>query len=87
MKKISLLLTCLFAVVGMAVAQSRSVSGVVISSEDEQPVLGASVTVKGTKLATVTDIDGKFALHNLPNNAKTLVVTYIGMKTKRGVYR
>ncbi|MBR6287291.1 MAG: carboxypeptidase-like regulatory domain-containing protein, partial [Bacteroidaceae bacterium] len=82
MKKISLLLACLFAVVSMAIAQSRSVTGVVTSSEDEQPVMGASVTVKGTKLATVTDIDGKFALHNLPSNAKTIVVSYIGMKTK-----
>lgn len=58
------------------------VTGVVISADDDEPVVGASVMVKGTKIGTSTDIDGKFTISKLPGNAKTLVVSYIGMKTK-----
>lgn len=59
------------------------VTGVVISADDDEPVVGASVMVKGTKTGTSTDIDGKFTISKLPRNAKTLVVSYIGMKTKQ----
>ena len=80
-KKIALIFTCLFAVVGMAMAQSR-VTGTVISSDDEQPVVGASVLVKGTTVGTITDLNGNFTITNVPSNAKTLVISYIGMKTQ-----
>ncbi|MDR1811157.1 MAG: SusC/RagA family TonB-linked outer membrane protein [Prevotella sp.] len=62
-------------------AQNIKVSGKVISSEDNLPVIGAPVTVKGNpSISTVTDIDGNFVL-NVPQGAKTLVVSYIGMQT------
>ncbi|MBO5186804.1 MAG: SusC/RagA family TonB-linked outer membrane protein [Prevotella sp.] len=71
----------------MSFAQGGSVSGTVID-ETGEPVIGASVLVKGTKTGGVTDIDGKF---RLPNAAgKTLVITYIGydkkeVKAKNGI--
>ncbi|EFF52020.1 hypothetical protein CUY_5323, partial [Bacteroides ovatus SD CMC 3f] len=37
-----------------------------ISEEDGQPVVGASVLVKGTTLGTITDVDGNFNLSNVP---------------------
>jgi TonB-linked SusC/RagA family outer membrane protein len=77
-----LLLTCLFIGIGLATAQVSKVTGVVISEEDGLPVVGASVLVKGTTVGTVTDMDGKFALNNVPSSAKTLVVSYIGMQTQ-----
>lgn len=43
-------------------AQVTSVTGTVTSSDDGQPVVGATVTVKGTKAVTVTDLNGKFTI-------------------------
>ncbi|MCQ5319608.1 carboxypeptidase-like regulatory domain-containing protein, partial [Phocaeicola vulgatus] len=50
--------------------------------EDGLPVVGASILVKGTTVGTVTDMDGKFTLSNVPSSAKTLVVSFIGMATQ-----
>ena len=54
-KRIVLFMTCLFAVIGLAIAQTR-VQGVVLSQEDNEPIVGASILVKGTTIGTVTDI-------------------------------
>ncbi len=80
-RKLMLLLACFFMGIGLVTAQTQTVTGVVISDEDGQPVVGASVLVKGTNLGTITDIDGKFTLSNVPSSAKTLQVSYIGMIT------
>ncbi|MDR3822900.1 MAG: TonB-dependent receptor, partial [Bacteroides sp.] len=58
------------------------VTGVVISEEDGQPVIGASVLVKGTQIGAITGVDGDFTLPNVPSSAKTLVISYIGMQTQ-----
>ncbi len=79
-RKLMLLLTCLFVGIGLVTAQTQKVTGVVISEEDGQPVVGASVLVSGTNLGTITDIDGKFTLSGVPSSAKTLQVSYIGMQ-------
>ena len=55
------------------------VSGIVISSEDEEPLIGATVTIKGTKTAALTDIDGKFAI-TVPSADTELEFSYIGME-------
>ena len=75
-----LLLTCLFVGIGLVTAQTQKVTGVVISEEDGQPVVGASVLVKGTNLGTITDVDGNFTLSSVPSSAKTLQLYYIGMQ-------
>lgn len=80
-RKLILLLACFFVGIGLVTAQTQIVTGVVISDEDGQPVIGASVLVKGTNLGTTTDIDGKFTLSNVPSSAKTLRVSHIGMIT------
>lgn len=65
---------------GVALAQSR-ISGKVVSSEDGEPVIGASVKVVGSKTAgAVTDIDGNFSI-SAPAGT-TLEITYIGMEKK-----
>ena len=69
-------LACLFLSLGIAMAQT-TLSGTVVSSEDGEPIIGATVTEKGTQNATVTDIDGNYSLHVSNRNA-TLVVSYIG---------
>ena len=81
-RKLMLLLACLFVGIGLVTAQTQKVTGVVISEEDGQPVVGASVLVKGTTLGTITDVDGNFNLSNVPSSAKTLQISYIGMQTQ-----
>lgn len=68
--------------VSSALAQ-RTVQGHVYSVSDDQPVIGASVMVDGTSVGTTTDLDGNFKLTNVPANAKTLVVSYVGMHTEK----
>lgn len=85
-------LTCMVLGIGSAWAQNQSVSGIVISEESGEPIVGASVLVKGTTVGTVTDMDGKFAIPNLPNTAKVLQVSYVGMEgqevsIKNGIMR
>ena len=81
-RKLMLLMTCLFIGIGLVNAQISKVTGTVISEEDGLPVVGASILVKGTTMGTVTDLDGKFTLENLPSTAKTLMISYIGMHTQ-----
>ena len=63
--------------VSAAVAQTK-ISGMVVSAGDNEPVIGATITVVGTKTAAVTDFDGKFSLTtDVPNPQVT--ISYIGM--------
>ena len=57
------------------------VRGMVIGSDDKEPVIGASVVIDGTKKGDVTNIDGQFALKVPPDTS--LVISYIGYKTKK----
>ena len=71
-RKLALLLVCLLTGIGLGIAQTpRKVTGIVTSEEDNEPVVGASVLVKGTTMGTVTDIDGKFTINNVPSSART----------------
>ena len=65
--------------VGMAV-QARVVNGTVKDPTGET-IISASVVVKGTTIGTVTDFDGNFSL-DVPDDAKVLIVSYIGMQTQ-----
>lgn len=67
-----LLLACLLVGLGSAVAQApKTVTGIITSEEDGQPVVGASVLVKGTSMGTTTNLDGKFTITNVPSSART----------------
>jgi TonB-linked SusC/RagA family outer membrane protein len=81
MKKLTFLFLCLVIGIGMATAQTREITGTVVSAEDNQPVIGASVVVKGTTTGTVTDYDGKFSL-NVLTTARILVISYIGLASQ-----
>ena len=79
MKRLSLILASLFLYVGLALAQTK-VTGTVISQEDGEPIIGASVVVQGSKTGVVTDMNGQFSL-SVPEGKK-IVISYIGMKTE-----
>ena len=61
----------------MALAQ-KAVTGTVVSQEDGQPIIGATIRVVGANVGAVTDADGKFSL-SLPSGHNKLKVTYVGM--------
>ncbi len=74
------ILTMLIAVLALAAnAQNITVRGTVISSADNEPMIGATVKVKGTGTGTVTDFDGNYTI-NIDKNA-TLVFSMIGYET------
>jgi len=79
MKKLSLILLCLVATLA-AVAKDVSVSGVVLSATDGEPLIGVSVQVKGQNNGVTTDIDGNFTI-KVPENS-VVTISYIGFKTK-----
>ena len=81
MRKFTLLLA-LFTLIGMqlALAQTRTISGTVTSSEDGKGIPGVTVLVKGTNVGTTTDLDGHYTL-KVKEGYNTLVFSYIGMKT------
>jgi len=80
MRKLTFLLACLFLIgVGLVNAQSRTVSGKVLSAEDGQPIIGATVIVKGTSSGTITDVSGNFSV-SVTAKSQTLAISYVGMK-------
>ncbi|MCK9341992.1 MAG: TonB-dependent receptor plug domain-containing protein, partial [Synergistaceae bacterium] len=60
--------------------QTNSVTGIVVSETDDEPLIGVTVFVKGTSNGTVTDIDGHFVIQ--ANQGQTLVFSYVGFVTQ-----
>lgn len=87
MKRISLLLAMLYAGISLVTAQTSTVTGIVTSAEDGEPVVGASVLVKGTTLGVITNPDGQFTIANVPGTARSLVISYVGMQTEEVAIR
>ena len=81
MKKLTLVMLFLLVGIGMVIAQTRKVTGIVISAEDNEPIIGASVMAKGTTIGTVTDVNGTFSLE-IPNATKVLTFSFVGMVGK-----
>ena len=74
-----MMLAGLFLSVGMALAQT-TVTGTVVSYEDNEPIIGATIQVVGNAgIGTITDYDGNFTLE-VPEGMKTLRITYVGME-------
>lgn len=77
--RLTMIFASLFLCLGTALAQTE-VNGTVVSSEDGQPVIGASIQAAGTSVGVVTDLDGKFSL-TMPKGKTVLRVSYVGMET------
>lgn len=67
---------------GAMAAEQRSISGSVISGEDEQPLPGAMVALKGSKTGTITNLDGSFQIFIENDSQNTIIAQYIGMESK-----
>lgn len=78
-KKIIALITMLLIGVYVAFAQQViTVKGTVVSADNEESVIGASVLVVGTSRGTITDVDGNFTLNDVASNA-LLKISFVGM--------
>ncbi len=79
-KRLTMFLTCLFLSMAVAFSQNK-ITGTVISAEDNEPIIGATILVEGQKSGTVTDADGNFTIA-VPSGKK-IVVSYIGLETQK----
>lgn len=79
MKRLFLLLVAAVVSVGTILAQDTKTCTGTIIDEQGEPVIGATVFVKGTTTAIATDIDGAFSL-KVPKSTKNLEITYVGYK-------
>lgn len=80
MKKLLLLLFVLYGYLGLAVGQQRTITGIVRGADDNQPLTGVTVLVRGTSNGALTDSDGRYRI-TVPQGA-VLEFRYVGMKTK-----
>ena len=67
--------------IGAGVLNAQTVKGTVISGSDNEPLIGASVMVMGTRNGAVTDLDGNFTIS--AKNGQTLEVSYLGFITQK----
>lgn len=81
MKKQILLIALFILNAFMGLSAQRIITGKVISTDDNLPLVGASIVLKGTKTGTLTDINGLFSL-KITHENMTLVIAYIGFLTK-----
>ena len=85
MLKKTFLLACLCAPMAMA-DTIQQVSGIVVDADSGEPIIGAAVMVVNTTIGTITDIDGRFTLTDLPASVKEgdlLEISYVGMTPVR----
>ncbi|MEG0038912.1 MAG: TonB-dependent receptor [Bacteroides sp.] len=76
-KIVCVLMLCLFT--HQIQAQVTAVKGIVTSSEDKLPLIGATVKIKDTGNGVITDLDGAYTLEVKPTD-KLLIIEYVGMK-------
>ena len=77
-KRLTMILASLFLFFGMAFAQTQ-VSGTVVSQDDNEPIVGATVQVVGSNVGVATDMNGKFSLR-MPEGKTMLRISYVGME-------
>ena len=79
MRNLKFLLSCFMLLMSVVAFAQNQVTGHVADATGE-PIIGANVTVKGTTVGTITDIDGNFTLE-VGSTDGTLVVSFIGYKS------
>ncbi|NOS91397.1 MAG: DUF3520 domain-containing protein [Cyclobacteriaceae bacterium] len=83
-KHVIILAVLLITSLGFIAPEERTISGTVTSVEDGSAIPGVNVALKGTKLRTITDVQGNYLI-KVPNNAGTLVFSFPGLSTQEVV--
>jgi hypothetical protein len=78
MKK--LLLMLIGAMMGIAM-HAQNISGTVVDASSGDPVIGATVLIKGSSIGTITDVDGKFSINNTLSGTRQLEIGFLGYQT------
>lgn len=81
MKKLLHLLIVMLAVTSQTYGQTKTITGIVTGSDDQKPIAGVSVIIKGTSTGTQTGGNGEFSI-SVPSNQSVLVFTFIGYAKK-----
>ncbi|HYG01035.1 MAG TPA: von Willebrand factor type A domain-containing protein [Chryseosolibacter sp.] len=81
MKKLSAAFIMLLSLLSFDMIQDRTITGTVISADDNSPLPGINIVLKGTTKGTVTDQQGRYKI-SVPATGGTLVFSFIGLKTK-----
>ena len=86
-KRLLITLTAMACQLSVSIAQNKVVTGTVYDEQGE-PVIGATVQVKGTKIGTVTDFDGNYKLE-VPEKAKVTIsyIGYVAVETTGGTVK
>ena len=79
-KRLTLFIVSLFLFVGTALAQTK-VTGTVISQEDGEPIVGATIKIVGARTGAITNFDGQFTV-TMPEGKDMIEITYLGCKTE-----
>ena len=80
---VQLLVTVLlFATMGLSAQQTGSIKGKIIEQSTKQPIPGATITIKETNQASITDSSGIFIIDNLAPGAYTLAITHTGFQQR-----
>ena len=77
MRTLGLMIFFVLAIAAQSIGQSRTVTGVLTDGASNDPLIGATITVQGTTIGTITDIDGSFSL-DVPSNNSVLQISYVG---------
>ncbi len=80
MRKFLLILIAVLSISSLAFGQQRTITGTIISGEDNLSIPGVSILIKGTTTGTVTDIDGKYTIDVMKDDV--LMFSFIGMKSQ-----
>lgn len=80
-RKIGTVCTCVFLCITLANAQIKNTTGIVIDEESGEPLVGASIVVKGSRLGCISDLNGKFTFQQKLSEKQTLIVSYIGYQS------
>ena len=67
-----------FAALSVATANAQTIKGVVTDADNGEPIIGATIKVKETSKAAVTDMDGKYSITGLTTGRYTIEASYIG---------
>ena len=82
-KRITIAATALMMLGSTTTALAQQIKGSVVDKNSHETLIGAVVTVEGSKLKAITDIDGNFQLNGLKKGTYTLYINYVGYKPQR----
>ncbi|MGB3465796.1 MAG: carboxypeptidase-like regulatory domain-containing protein, partial [Cyclobacteriaceae bacterium] len=62
----------------MAMAQTGTITGKIIDKETNEPLIGATVLVKGLSMGSIADLDGSYTIKDVPAGDQTVTITFVG---------